>query len=477
MAVLALDAKFNVFRSPDNPQFRTLYIRRRSQILREKSKFEQPDPTVLKDYLKIRSSLLSQRYGMPLFSDQGSIRSHTLSLRSNSKYNMYSSDENIARMRSEMSRLQNDFVQRFHLDNDNSQVITPTSLAEASRAMAGERSISENYSFSGVHHIFDQHRESVTSVKFAHDDKSRLACSSLDGQISIFQIIPPPSTIICSLQGHTAGVTDFVWSLSNDTILSCSLDGSSRLWQVASGRCLRVIPNPNESEVLACLFQPINNNLFAIGDSKQMLQVFNLSTGKVVKGGTSNLPGQVLSLCFDSSGKILWAGDSKGNVNSFLFDLITGRLIRAKRTSICEGHPVTSISSRSWVNREARDPLLLVNCAANALFLFRVTGSEGGLQLRRRFPTKHKDKQVRSTFCPLMSFRPGACVVSGSEDSSVYFFDVAKDDKPCINTLQGHSGPVLDVSFAPDESMLASCDSTGIVIVWKREQKGSRDNL
>ena len=59
-------------------------------------------------------------------------------------------------------------------------------------------------------------------------------------------------------------VSDFVWSLSNDTILSCSLDGSSRLWQVASGQCLRVITNPNESEVLACLFQPINNNLFAV---------------------------------------------------------------------------------------------------------------------------------------------------------------------------------------------------------------------
>ena len=66
-----------------------------------------------------------------------------------------SSDENLARM----SRLQNDFMQKFHLD-DNIQVIMPTSLAEASRAMAGGKSISENYSFSGVHHIFDQHRES-----------------------------------------------------------------------------------------------------------------------------------------------------------------------------------------------------------------------------------------------------------------------------------------------------------------------------
>jgi len=47
----------------------------------------------------------------------------------------------------------------------------------------------------------------VTSVKFAHDDKSRMACSSLDGQLSICQVIPPPATVICVLRGHTAGVT------------------------------------------------------------------------------------------------------------------------------------------------------------------------------------------------------------------------------------------------------------------------------
>lgn len=66
---------------------------------------------------------------------------------------------------------------------------------------------------------------------------------------------------------------------------------------------------------------------------------------------------------------------------------------------------------------------------------------------------------------------PFHCLVSGSEDMCIYFFDVEKENKPCINTLQGHSAPVLDVSFAHDESMLASCDMQGIVIVWKREQK------
>jgi WD40 repeat protein len=53
----------------------------------------------------------------------------------------------------------------------------------------------------------------------------------------------------------------------------------------------------------------------------------------------------------------------------------------------------------------------------------------------------------------------------------VYFFNVERDTKSCVNKLQGHAGPVLDVTFNYDESMLASCDSYGTVIVWKREQK------
>jgi len=38
--------------------------------------------------------------------------------------------------------------------------------------------------------------------------------------------------------------------------------------------------------------------------------------------------------------------------------------------TIAEGSPVTSISYRSWMNREARDPVLLVNVAINLLCLY-----------------------------------------------------------------------------------------------------------
>lgn len=61
--------------------------------------------------------------------------------------------------------------------------------------------------------------------------------------------------------------------------------------------------------------------------------------------------------------------------------------------------------------------------------------------------------------------------VTGSEDACVYFFDVERNTKAIVNKLQGHGGPVLDVSFNCDESLLASADSTGMVIIWRREQK------
>lgn len=103
-----------------------------------------------------------------------------------------------------------------------------------------------------------------------------------------------------------------------------------------------------------------------------------------------------------------------------------------------EGSPISSISARSWISREARDPSLLVNACVNKLQLYRlectysnsdslflltemiidqcgpgldrVVDNEGTLQLKRSFPIQHGSQPLHSIFCPLMSFRQGACV-------------------------------------------------------------------
>ncbi|MPC13879.1 WD repeat-containing protein 13 [Portunus trituberculatus] len=138
--------------------------------------------------------------------------------------------------------------------------LVPTQRAEASKAIVGGTSIGENYAFSGVHHIFDQHRDSVSMVKFAHNDSGLLACCSLDGSLSICQVADGDPRVLHTLQLHTAGVTGFDWSATNDLLLSCGEDGKVCLWSVLSGQCLRSVSDQAGTQVLSCVFHPFNSN-------------------------------------------------------------------------------------------------------------------------------------------------------------------------------------------------------------------------
>lgn len=112
------------------------------------------------------------------------------------------------------------------------------------------------------------------------------------------------------------------------------------------------------------------------------------------------------------------------------------------------------------------------------VLLCRVLGDGSVYRKRELTHFKHASQNIKSAFCPLMSFMLGACVgacavchvscvlcttapfpplVTGSEDGMVYFFDVESGSR--FNQLSGHLGPVLDVCWAYDESLLASCDT------------------
>lgn len=53
------------------------------------------------------------------------------------------------------------YIAVFICDHRPPGSLVPTSVAEASRAMAGDTTLSENYAFAGMHHIFDQHVDSA----------------------------------------------------------------------------------------------------------------------------------------------------------------------------------------------------------------------------------------------------------------------------------------------------------------------------
>ncbi len=73
------------------------------------------------------------------------------------------------------------------------------------------------------------------------------------------------------------------------------------------------------------------------------------------------------------------------------------------RVVVSPGHGVTCISYRTWVNREARDPSLLISCGDGFLRLFRIL-PDSSVYLKRKFVVPQTSCLLKSAFCPLMSF-------------------------------------------------------------------------
>ncbi|CAM4624052.1 unnamed protein product, partial [Lepidochelys kempii] len=212
--VLAVDARYNAYRTPGFPQFRTQYIRRRSQLLRENAKAGH-DPGARKLYLRLRAQLLAQRYG-PL-SEQSSFRAYSNSIVRSSRTTLdrmedFEDDARALGARGHRRSVSRGSYQlqaqmnRVAYDERPPGSVVPTSVAEASRAMAGDTTLSENYAFAGMYHVFDQHvDEAVPKVQFANDDKHLLACCSLDGTISVCQLAPRPARRAAGAAGPQPG--------------------------------------------------------------------------------------------------------------------------------------------------------------------------------------------------------------------------------------------------------------------------------
>ena len=52
------------------------------------------------------------------------------------------------------------------------------------------------------------------------------------------------------------------------------------------------------------------------------------------QGGTCCLVGRVLSVAFNAAGKLLWAGDDRGFIFSFLVDVASGKLTKERRSVV-----------------------------------------------------------------------------------------------------------------------------------------------
>ncbi|CAH8613990.1 unnamed protein product [Heterobilharzia americana] len=376
--------------------------------------------------------------------------------------------------------------------------------------------------------------------------------------------------------------------MTNEFLASTSLDGNICLWDVAEAKLAREYLDSDLKlgPLLACAFQPANNNIFAVGSVTGIVQMVNLSTGKSCVKGMDRIhitphgrktglqssvielrsflgTGCITTLAFENaSGNYLWVGTDRGIIQSYICEPSTGSIRRSQRFDISplnlsvssgclvneiklhdllnepsggrRAHflskadqslrkwsnikektvisssklrsyskntltpSITSLSIYAWLSKEKNDTYMLINVVGVGLLLLRLTLHGRQLILEQRFPLQQSatclnsttPRLIHSCFAPLISFRSGACAVSGSEDGNVYLYNVLSSrngssvsgnvptrakqlSTGVVTVLQGHTSPVLDVAISWEENMLASADEKGAVIIWRRNGKSS----
>jgi WD40 repeat protein len=208
------------------------------------------------------------------------------------------------------------------------------------------------------------------------------------------------------------------------------------------------------------------------------LSFYNFSTGKEIMSIYVGENRQIKAMGFSSSGQTLYVGCITGDiiwyecVNPGMFTQFQfkGEMISTQK------RPINSLCYREYhgTGEETRIPSLLVNPTNSTITLYKIT--EKGLVQWMVCPIVNKSFTIKSSFSPLLrSKKFKASVVSGSEDGIIYFYSYHSTLSEIsgfnnILSLKGHSSPVLDVTWNHDESLLASADSGGVVLIWKRNQ-------
>ncbi|KAM3743218.1 hypothetical protein ACB098_07G127600 [Castanea mollissima] len=330
-----------------------------------------------------------------------------------------------------------------------------------------QRGTEPAYSFVGMHCIFDQCKTSVTVLKFGHMSSDLLAYGASDGTLTVCTVSEPPS-VLNELKGHSKDVTDFDFSSNNQYIASSSMDKTVRVWEISKGLCIRVIYGV--SSQLCIRFHPVNNNFLSVGNANKEMTVFNFSTGRIIS--KTFFDSEVTSMDHDHTGQLVFCGDGQGCIYSVSMNSHTGALSRSHRhrSNGRRKSPVTTVQYRSF-SLLARGPVLLTCTQDGSLSFFSVALEvQGYLTLRCSLKLTPRIHSIRASFCPLLSLEKGEYIVSGSEDSNVYFYDLTRPKHTCVNKLQGHRFPVIGVAWNHGENLLASSDFYGIVIVWKRSK-------
>ena len=274
-------------------------------------------------------------------------------------------------------------------------------------------------------------------------------------------------------EGHTNTVTSVSWRADGRFALSGSLDNTLRLWEVCSGKCIRIFEGPAAEtpqdtsqeegasvskhpadllvDVLRLAFEAAENE--EDDDALLPLDVQEKMSAIVEKGSQGNARDQDQDERYtEFVFSVAWNPDSRYALSASwdktlrLWDVSSGKCLRT-----LEGH-VSGVNSVSW-SPDGR--YSLSGSEDKTLRLWEVSRGK----CLRTF-------EGHTSGVESVSWSPdGRFALSGSDDKTLRLWDVSNGK--CLRIFEGHSNYVNSVSWSPDGRYALSGSRDKTLRLWE----------
>mmetsp|Transcript_140004 Transcript_140004/g.314355 ORF Transcript_140004/g.314355 Transcript_140004/m.314355 type:complete len:238 (+) Transcript_140004:68-781(+) len=223
----------------------------------------------------------------------------------------------------------------------------------------------------------------------------------------------------------------------------------------------------DSSPIPVAAFLPFNPQVFVAANSNAVLRLVNVQNGGVLQ--KLKVETEVRSLKFDDTGLFLLAGTKNGSIH--VLEASDSSSLKFKfKVQLARGGVtcITFVPARADAGGQS-PPCLLVNTADSSVTIIDCTyGPPAGvltnLTVRHRVKVAHSLLPLKCCYSPS---GPGY-LISGSEDNEVYIYSLARTSNYKMQFLKHHEVPVVAVAVNQMDTLLASADSLGQIVLWRR---------
>ncbi|VFQ72629.1 unnamed protein product [Cuscuta campestris] len=219
----------------------------------------------------------------------------------------------------------------------------------------------------------------------------------------IFRILEKPLHVFL---GHKAEISDLSWA-KNNSLLSCSVDKTVRLWQVGFDQCLQVFSHTN---YVSCVqFNPVNDDYFISSSIDGKIRIWTVSGAQVVDWTEVKDIVTAVSYRPDGQGGVI--GSTTGTCRFFN---VTDNRVQLE-SDICLISKKKSLSKRiTGFQFDPRDASKVMVTLAD---------SQVRIICGKNVVTKYKGPRNAGNLMSASITSDGKHIISSSEDSNVYVWN------------------------------------------------------